>query len=164
MSHSSRMLLGAAAMALCTLAACSQPARPPEAQTPAPQAQATPAPPVVPVTLEIVDAAGVAMIGDPAGGRRVFLQCQSCHSVVAGDNRVGPSLHNIIGRAAGSVEGFTYTEANRTSGITWTQQQLFDYLESPRTKVPGTNMVFAGLRDPQQRADLIAYLSTNAMD
>jgi cytochrome c len=82
--------------------------------------------------------------------------------ITAGVNRVGPSLHAIVGRAAGTVEGFKYSDANKNSGITWTQQELFTYLENPRAKVPGTIMAFVGLRDAQQRADVIAYLKEKA--
>jgi cytochrome c len=77
-------------------------------------------------------------------------------------NRVGPSLHGIVGRTAGTIEGFRYSPANKNSGITWTEEQLFTYLEDPRKTIPGTFMAFAGIKDPQQRADLIAYLKTQA--
>lgn len=160
---SNGLVAGAAVMALMALAACSQPSTPaPKAEAPAAatQAKADPAPAAEPIALAITDATGATLSGDPARGRRMFLQCQSCHSLAAGDNRSGPSLNGIVGRPAGSVEGFQYTEANRNSGITWTEQELWAYLENPRGKIPGTNMVFAGIRDGQQRADLIAHLKT----
>jgi cytochrome c len=98
--------------------------------------------------------------GDAAAGQRVFLQCQACHAVEAGANRLGPTLHNVVGRQSGGVPGFSYSPANRNAGITWTPEKLFQYLENPRRIVPGTTMAFAGIGDPQRRADLIAYLAT----
>ena len=98
------------------------------------------------------------LTGDPARGQRVFGQCRTCHVVDPGVNRVGPSLAGIIGRQAGTVPNFRYSPANKNSGITWTEDRLFAYLENPRAYIPGTYMSFVGLRDPQQRADVIAYL------
>jgi len=71
---------------------------------------------------------------------------------------VGPSLAGIVGRAAGSVAGFSYSNANKNSGITWTPEKMFQYLEKPARVVPGTKMAFAGLSKAQDRADVIAYL------
>jgi len=98
--------------------------------------------------------------GDAVAGQRVFLQCQACHAVEPGANRLGPTLHGVVGRPAGSVSGFGYSPANRNAGITWTPEKLFQYLENPRRVVPGTTMAFAGIGDGQRRADLIAYLAT----
>ena len=93
-------------------------------------------------------------------GKVVFLQCKTCHVLEPGQNRIGPSLAGIVGRAAGTVEGFSYTPANANSGITWTEEKLFQYLENPQRVVPGTKMAFAGLSKAQDRADVIAYLKT----
>lgn len=101
-----------------------------------------------------------AFTGDAAAGEKVFLQCKSCHVVEPGQNRIGPSLAGIIGREAGTVEGFSYTDANKNSGITWTKEKMFQYLENPMRVVPGTKMAFAGLKDAQARADVIAYLES----
>lgn len=100
------------------------------------------------------------IVGDAAAGERTFAQCAVCHAVEPGRSGIGPSLHGVFGRAAASVEGFNYSPAMRESGLTWTAEALGDYLESPQRTVPGTRMSFAGLRDPQQRADVIAYLET----
>lgn len=101
--------------------------------------------------------------GDAANGEKVFRRCQACHAIQEGAHRVGPSLHNIINRPAGTAEGFTrYSKANAESGIVWTEEVLFEYLENPRQYVPGTIMAFAGLPKPQDRADVIAYLKENA--
>jgi cytochrome c len=156
-----RTLIAALTFGALALAACSPPAQ--QAETPAPVENAsTPetetSPEAVSIELAIQDASGATLSGDPERGERVFAQCQSCHSIDAGVNRTGPSLHGIIGRVAGSVEGFRYSDANRNSGITWSEQELFDYLENPRARVPGTTMAFAGIRNAQQRADLIAHL------
>ena len=105
---------------------------------------------------------GVAVpAGDAAAGRRVFVKCMACHTVQEGQHRVGPSLYGIVGKTAGTVEGFrNYSPANRDSGVTWTPEVLFDYLESPQTFMPGTRMIFAGLPSEKERADLIAYLES----
>jgi cytochrome c len=100
-----------------------------------------------------------AFTGDAARGRRVFAQCQTCHAVQPGRNNVGPSLHGIIGRTAGSVEGFRYSAANQNSNVVWTEENMFEYLENPARYIPGTIMAFPGLRNPQDRADVIAYLA-----
>ena len=98
--------------------------------------------------------------GDAAAGEKTFMQCAACHVVEPGVNRVGPSLAGIIGRVAGTVEGFNYTDANKNSGITWTPEKLFQYLENPKRVIPGTKMAFAGLPKGQDRADVIAYLQS----
>ncbi|MFN7173703.1 MAG: c-type cytochrome [Thermaurantiacus tibetensis] len=96
--------------------------------------------------------------GNPAAGEKVFAQCRACHVTDKGVNRVGPSLHGIIGRKSGSVPGFKYSKANQSANVVWTEENLYKYLENPRKFIPGTTMAFAGLRNPQQRADVIAYL------
>ena len=106
----------------------------------------------------MVDASGAKMMGDPVNGEAVFKKCMTCHVLTPGVNKVGPTLHGIIGRTAGSVEGFSYSKANKESGIVWTEQEMFIYLENPQKTVPGTKMAFAGLKKPQDRADVIAYI------
>jgi cytochrome c len=98
--------------------------------------------------------------GDAAAGEKVFVQCKTCHVTDPGQNRIGPSLAGIVGRQAGTVAGYSYSPANKNSGITWSQEKLFQYLENPQRVVPGTKMAFAGIQDPQKRADLIAWLAT----
>lgn len=99
--------------------------------------------------------------GNAVNGKKVFAQCMACHSQKPGENKVGPSLHNIVGRKAGQVPGFKYSTANLNSGFTWTEKQLFTYLKNPRGTIPGTKMAFAGVADAQKRADVIAYLKVN---
>ena len=99
---------------------------------------------------------------DAEKGKTIFLQCKTCHVLDPGVNRIGPSLAGLIGRHSGSVEGFSYSPANKNSGITWTPEKLFQYLEKPQRVIPGTKMAFAGLPKGQDRADLIAYLQSGA--
>ena len=100
--------------------------------------------------------------GDATKGKVDFLTCTTCHAIDAGVNKIGPSLHGVVGRKAGIIPNFTYSAANKNSGITWTEEKLFQYLEKPQRVVPGTKMTFAGWSDPQKRADVIAYLKTNS--
>jgi cytochrome c len=106
-------------------------------------------------------AAGVAAAqeGNADEGQEVFKKCRACHDVgPEAKNKVGPLLNNIIGRKAGTVDGFEYTPANKDSGAVWTDEVLFKYLENPLSFMPGTKMAFAGLKDAQDRRDVIAYL------
>ncbi len=94
-------------------------------------------------------------------GRALFLRtCAICHSPKPGQNLVGPSLFSVVNRHSGQIPGFHYSDANRNSGLTWTIATLDRYLTAPRELVPGTKMTFPGLKDPKQRADIIAYLAT----
>lgn len=96
---------------------------------------------------------------DVAAGKKVFNKCRACHSI-DGKNGVGPHLNGVVGRDRASVEGFSYSNAMDASHTPWTAQELFDFLKKPSDYVKGTKMPFAGLADPQQRADLIGYLET----
>jgi cytochrome c len=106
-----------------------------------------------------------AQEGNPDEGAEVFKKCRACHDVGAdAKNKVGPLLNDIVGRKAGTVEGFPYSEANKTAGgkgLVWTEEVLLKYLENPLVFMPGTKMAFAGLKDEQDRKDLIAYLKKN---
>ncbi|MEN2787892.1 cytochrome c family protein [Sphingomonas qilianensis] len=135
------------------------PAEAPPAAAPAATAAAAPAPDNTD-TLSGVQYA--AYTGDAAKGKIAFITCQTCHAVEPGVNKIGPSLHAVVGRQAGTVAGFAYTAANKNSGITWTPEKLFQYLEKPQRVVPGTKMVFPGWADPQKRADTIAYLQSTS--
>ena len=128
----------------------------PVAAAPAPAAPAGPPAATDVATLDGVQFA--SLTGTAAAGKLVFAQCRTCHVTDPGVNRIGPSLAGIIGRAAGTVPAFAYSPANSGSGITWTKEKLFQYLENPQRVVPGTKMIFPGLPDAQRRADLIAYL------
>ncbi len=101
------------------------------------------------------------MAGDVDNGQKVFKsQCTVCHSNQQGKNIIGPSLYGVVGRKAGQIPGFHYSEANRSSGLTWDAATLDRYLTSPRGVVPGTLMTYPGLKDDAKRADLISYLAT----
>lgn len=121
-----------------------------------------PAPATVPAADPVPSVAYASLTGDAAKGEKIFGQCKACHVAEPGVNRVGPSLHAVVGRAAGSVAGFNYSKANKESGVTWNEEVLFTYLEAPQKFMPGTRMAFAGLKNPQDRADVIAYLKTRA--
>ena len=96
---------------------------------------------------------------DIAAGERVYTQCRACHQVgETAKNIIGPELNGLFGRKAGSVEGFSYSPANKNSGLTWDEATFRDYIKDPRAKMPGTKMVYAGLKDEQRITDLIAYL------
>ena len=103
-----------------------------------------------------------AQEGNAEEGAEVFKKCRACHDVGPGaKNKVGPLLNDIIGRKAGSIDGFAYSDANKAAGskgLVWTDAELLKYLENPLTFMPGTKMAFAGLKDEQDRRDLIAFL------
>jgi cytochrome c len=98
--------------------------------------------------------------GDAGAGKEVFKKCALCHSPDAGVNKVGPSLHGIIGRHSASIETYTYSPAMKSFDKTWDEAQLNTYLTDPRAVVPGTKMIFPGLKDDKDRQNVIAYLAT----
>lgn len=153
-----KIVMGAALVpAVLALAACG--GKEPEAEAPATEEMAEETAAEEEAAEEpAADVAFADLTGDAAAGETVFAQCRTCHLVEEGKNGVGPSLYGVIGREAGSVEGFNYSEANANSGITWTPEVMFEYLEAPREYMPGTRMAFPGLKKPQDRADVIAYL------
>ena len=138
------------------LAACGKPAEAP-ADTATADAS-TPAAPAAPAA----DPAAItfaSLTGDVTKGATVFNQCKACHSNETGKNGIGPSLHGVVGRVSGTVPGYAYSNGNKAGHISWTPENLYTYLEMPSRMVQGTKMTFM-LRDPQQRADVIAYLET----
>src|SRR5579871_5891253 len=97
--------------------------------------------------------------GDPAAGEKVFLKCRACHQIGEGaKNAVGPVLNGVVGRKAGTYPDYTYSDANKNSGLTWDEATLKEYLKNPRAKIPGTKMIFAGLTKDADIDDVIAYL------
>jgi len=120
-------------------------------------------PAVFVLTLGAVLGAGVAQAdGDAAKGEKVFNKCKACHTLEAGKNRVGPSLAGLFGRAAGTVEGFKYSDAMKASGITWDEDSLKNYIADPKTAIPGNKMTFGGIKKEDDIEDLIAYLEQAA--
>jgi cytochrome c len=116
---------------------------------------------IVLVALFVAAGVGQASAQDAAAGEKVFAVCKACHQV--GDtakNAVGPVLNGLIGRKAGAVEGYNYSDANKKSGITWDEATFSEYIKDPKAKVPGTKMAFAGIKDEKKIKDLIAYLHT----
>jgi cytochrome c len=102
--------------------------------------------------------------GDAAKGEKVFAKCKACHEVDKGVNKVGPTLKGIVGRKAASVADYKYSEAmlaKGTEGVVWDEATLTAYLPDPKAYVPKTKMAFAGLKKPEEVADIIAYLKAH---
>lgn len=152
------VLLAAPLVALAACGGQQSSSEPAEDTAATPQA-ASPA--QAPAEAEAEAVAFADLSGDAAAGKAVFMKCMSCHAIAEGQNKVGPHLFNVVGREAGSVEGFNYSPANAESGITWTKEILFEYLENPQEYLKGTRMAFPGIKDPQDRANLIEYLAKN---
>ena len=99
--------------------------------------------------------------GDVAAGEKVFKKCKACHVVDVEKHKTGPHLVNIMGRTAGSADGYKkYSKAMKSSGIVWNEETLDGYLEKPKAYLKGTRMAFAGLRKEEDRANVIAYLKS----
>lgn len=112
------------------------------------------------VAVILVAGSASAQSGNEARGERLFnQQCKACHTLDKdGARTVGPNLHGLIGRKAGSTEGFSSSDAMKASGIVWDDKTLVEYLKNPKGRVPGTKMVYAGLKQEAQQADMIAFL------
>jgi len=122
------------------------------------------APALVALGLTIALGAGVAQAGgDAAKGKKVFNKCKACHSLKPGKNKVGPSLAGVVGRAAGTAEGYKYSKAMKASGITWDEDSLKTFLTKPKKLVPGTKMGFRGLKKEKDRENLVEYLKQASM-
>lgn len=103
---------------------------------------------------------GHASAQDVAAGKSSFAKCMACHAIGEGaKNKVGPALNGLAGRKAGSVAGYSYSEANKGSGLTWDEATFKEYIKNPKAKIPGTKMAFAGIAREQEVNDLWAYVS-----
>ncbi|SFD31859.1 cytochrome c [Bosea sp. CRIB-10] len=106
-----------------------------------------------------------AIAQDISAGERSWNKCRACHQVgETAKNGVGPQLNGLIGRHSGAVEGYSYSAANKNSGITWDEAVFGDYIKDPKAKIPGTKMVFAGIKSEQEIKDLTAFLKQFAAD
>ena len=114
---------------------------------------------LVPSAALLLAGLGPTQAQDAAAGEKVFAQCRACHQVgETAKNAVGPVLNGLFGRKAGTVEGYAYSPANKNSGITWDEATFREYIKDPRAKIPGTKMIYAGVKDEQRVTDLVAYL------
>jgi cytochrome c len=105
-------------------------------------------------------AVGSAAAADIAAGKIIFVKCSLCHTNEPGKNKVGPSLFGVVGRKSASLANYSYSDAMKKFDHTWTPQTLDTYLTDPRGVVPGTKMIFPGIKDQTERENLIAYLET----
>lgn len=100
-----------------------------------------------------------ALAQDVEAGERSFRKCLPCHAIGEGaQNKLGPMLNGLDGRTSGTIEGYNYSEANKTSGIVWNEATFAEYITDPRAKIPKTKMIFPGIKNEKERADLWAYL------
>ena len=106
-----------------------------------------------------VAGAGVAAAQDLAAGATSYKKCAACHDVgPTAKNKVGPVLNGLDGRKSGTIAGYSYSEANKASGITWNEESFLDYIKDPKAKIPNTKMVFAGIKNETEAKALWAYL------
>lgn len=114
------------------------------------------------VCWSLMGSAAWAQVGNADAGEDVFKKCHACHDVgPEAKSKVGPVLNGIVGRKVGSMPGFSYSDANKgvgEKGAVWSEEELFKYLENPLAYMPKTKMIFAGLKDEQDRRDVIEYL------
>jgi cytochrome c len=103
-----------------------------------------------------------AQEGDLAAGEKVFKRCAVCHIVTEAKNKVGPSLHGVFGRPAGTVEGFKYSDAMKNSGIVWSEETIAEYVANPKAYVPKNRMAFPGLKKQDDITNQLAYQKTAA--
>jgi cytochrome c len=107
----------------------------------------------------IAASTGVGLAQDVDKGANVFKQCLACHSIGEGaKNKIGPELNGLDGRQSGSAPGYSYSDANKNSGIVWNETTFKEYIKDPRAKIPGTKMIFPGVKSEQQVDDLWAYI------
>lgn len=111
-------------------------------------------------TLFLATSIGSASAQDVAAGKSSFAKCMACHAIGEGaKNKVGPELNGLNGRKSGSVAGYSYSEANKNSGLTWDEATFKEYIKDPKAKIPGTKMAFAGIKKEQEVNDLWAFLA-----
>jgi cytochrome c len=105
-------------------------------------------------------AASAALAQDAAAGKTSFNKCLACHAIGDGaKNKVGPVLNGLEGRKSGTIEGYSYSDANKNSGITWNKETFLEYIKDPKAKIPATKMVFAGIKNEKEANDLWAFIA-----
>jgi cytochrome c len=110
--------------------------------------------------LIVIAWSAAALAQDVDAGKTSFNKCLACHAVGEGArNKVGPLLNGLEGRKSGTIEGYSYTEANKNSGITWSKETFLEYIRDPKAKIPGTKMIFAGIKNEKEAGDLWAFLA-----
>jgi len=107
--------------------------------------------------MSILTTDGTGSRGDPVTGKKVFKKCVACHSLQEGKNKIGPSLYNLMGRKAGSVEGYKYSKAMKNSDVVWDEESLDKFLIKPRKFIKRTKMSFRGIKKKSSRDDLISF-------
>ena len=111
------------------------------------------------LTAALVVSTGAACAQDVAAGETSFKKCSICHAIgEAATNKIGPELNGLDGRKSGTVADFSYSDANKNSGITWNETSFKEYIKDPKAKIPGTKMIFAGIKNDKEADDLWAYL------
>ena len=112
------------------------------------------------VVVTSLTATSGALAQDAAAGKSSFNKCLACHAIGDGaKNKVGPILNGLDGRKSGTVEGYSYSDANKNSGVTWGKDVFLEYIKDPKAKIPGTKMVFAGIKNEKEASDLWAFLA-----
>ena len=106
----------------------------------------------------IILTVSIANTADPVKGKKVFKKCVACHSLQEGKNKIGPSLYNLLGRKAGSVDGYKYSKAMKNSDVVWDEESLDKFLTKPRKFIKKTKMSFRGIKKKSLRDDIISYL------
>ncbi|MBI3702898.1 MAG: cytochrome c family protein [Rhizobiales bacterium] len=120
---------------------------------------------ILAAALAVAAMAQTAQAQDVAAGEQSFKKCMACHRIGEGaKNLVGPELNGLDGRKSGSVAGYNYSDANKNSGITWNEATFKDYIKDPRAKIPGTKMIFPGIKNEKEVGDLWAYLKSFGAD
>ncbi len=159
-----RLTIFLAAASGIGLAGCGGGGQPPAGQGAAPESGPPPAaaPAEAPAAqpADTGDLAAMIAAADLKKGKTLFLQCRACHSLTpeSEPGKIGPTLYGVVGRPAGSVEGFDYSDAVKNSGKVWTPEEIDHWLEKPSEYLPGNKMVFIGIKKPQDRANVIAYI------
>ena len=116
---------------------------------------------VVTGTITTILIFSIANAADPAKGKKVFRKCAACHSLQEGKNKMGPPLNNLLGRKAGSVDGYKYSKAMKNSGVVWNEESLDKFLTKPRKFIKKTKMSFRGIKNKSLRDDIISYLKND---